>query len=95
MSEDGYPDDEELDAVKAWPSGDVAALMAEVRRLWHWPNYATVRRDGDKVLHEFCTGGWSGNESLIEALKANTMVWLRYWHLSERGGRYVFETPLP
>ena len=93
MDEDGYPDDEELDAIQAWPGRDGAALMAQVRKLWHWPHYATVTQDGDKLRHEFCTGGWSGNESLIGALKRNTMAWCLYWQLSERGGRYVFETP--
>ena len=96
MDEDGYPDDEELQDIRdaaGFQAADACALLERVRKLWHWPNYASVTDTGDKLRHEFCTGGWSGNESLIDALQDNTMFWLRWWQLSERGGRYVFETP--
>lgn len=96
MDEDGYPEEEELQDIRdaaGFQPEDACALLERVRQLWHWPNYATVTEAGDKLRHEFCTGGWSGNESLIEALQDNTMFWLRWWQLSERGGRYVFETP--
>lgn len=96
MDEDGYPDDWELQDIRdaaAFEAVDACDLLERVRGLWHWPNFATVTQDGDRLQHEFCTGGWSGNESLIQALRDNTMFWLRWWRLSERGGRYVFETP--
>lgn len=96
MDDDGYPDEEDLQQVRdhaGFQPEDACALLEQVRSLWHWPNYATVTQVGDKLRHEFCTGGWSGNESLIAALEDNTMFWLRWWQLSERGGRYVFETP--
>lgn len=94
MTGDVYPDDEELDAIKAWPHSDPVGLMAEVRRLWHWPAYATEAQAGDnKIRHEFRTGGWSGNEDLIGALRENRVFWSLHWLLSERGGRFVFETP--
>ena len=94
--DDGYPDDKELQEIRGaagFHPEEARALLERVRHLWHWSNYATVTKTGDKLRHEFCTGGWSGNESLIHALQDNTMFWLRWWHLSERGGRYVFETP--
>ena len=96
MDADGYPDDEELQDIRnaaAFQAVDACALLDRVRALWRWPTYAAVAQDGDKLRYEFCTGGWSGNESLINALQDNAVFWLRWWQLSERGGRYVFETP--
>lgn len=38
------------------------------------------------------TGGWSGNEDMLEAVSQNGLVML-WWRLSVRGGLYVFENP--
>ena len=97
MDQDGYPDEDELQDIRdaaAFEAVNAFDLLEQVRKLWHWPSYATVTNDGENLMHEFCTGGWSGNEDLIEALKDNRMFWMRWWKLSERGGRYVFETPI-
>lgn len=40
----------------------------------------------------YSTGGWSGQESFIEALH-NTMAHCLYWQESRRGGHYVYEVP--
>jgi len=39
---------------------------------------------------ELHTGGWSGNELIIDALKKTTF-WMLYWTMSRRGGHYYFE----
>jgi len=46
-----------------------------------------------KVL-EVSTGGWSGNESIITALRENKYFWAFFWVESRRGGHYIFEVPL-
>ena len=38
------------------------------------------------------TGGWSGHEDVISALRDNLMFWMLSWVSSTRGGHYVFET---
>jgi hypothetical protein len=38
----------------------------------------------------FATGGWSGNESLIYALRRNQIIWSVTWSLSSRGGLHIF-----
>lgn len=43
----------------------------------------------DRYLR-LATGGWSGNEDLIEALAANTVAWGATWRLSTWGGLHLF-----
>jgi len=38
---------------------------------------------------ELHTGGWSGNEDIIEALK-KSYFWIFYWEKSVKGGHYYF-----
>jgi hypothetical protein len=89
MDEDGYPYDAELGRIAQWPHTDIPGLIDYVIGLWHYPNSAW--RDGEKYC--FATGGWSGNESIMDALAQNHMFWTLCWQLSERGGYYEFEIP--
>jgi len=41
---------------------------------------------------EIATGGRSGCEEVIGALRSNTMFWMICWKMSKRGGYYEFET---
>lgn len=86
MDEDGYPEDDELKRLSEWPYADVDGLLLFVRELWHWPQFAEC--DGDEL--RLVTGGWSGNESVIGALKQNMGFWAICWESSHRGGLHVF-----
>lgn len=86
----GYPTEETLEAIRAWPGRKGwTTLFAFIREAWRYPDY--WQQDGD--THTVATGGWSGNEDLIAALKDNQIAWLKCWRSSERGGRYVFMVP--
>ena len=37
------------------------------------------------------TGGWSGNESIIYAMRENYVLWATLWESSHRGGLEVFD----
>jgi hypothetical protein len=90
MSDD-YPTDEELAAIEAWP-GSLRDLMAFVRALWwaaDWGWSEHYDTDGAQV-YEISTAGWSGNETLIAALRAHKMFWLLCWRQTRRGGHYTF-----
>lgn len=87
LDDDGYPTDEALDIVAAWPHTDIPGLIAFVRDLWRYPNFWTD--DGDRLC--ISTGGWSGNESLIAAMQRNRMFWIMCWYRSMRGGHYDFD----
>lgn len=68
-----------------------------MEQLWWTPSLISV----DEWLNEklrtvvrvsLATGGWSGNERIIDALDG-TMFHLRFWESSHRGGLYVYEVP--
>ncbi len=86
--DNGYPEEEELERIKKWKvdKSNFDEFMDYVRSIWHWPEF--VKKVENRYV--LVTGGWSGNESVIGAMKENRVFWLMYWQSSERGGRYVF-----
>ena len=92
-----YPSKEELKIIYSWDFSKepVKDLLDYVERLWWEPNWG-FKLTGKRVLKlELHTGGWSGNESIIEALKYNFMFWSMYWQKSTRGGHYYFTINFP
>lgn len=102
MTENIYPTDEQLEKIKTWDirAQGLRELIDYVRFLWWMPERDFRLYQGRSyffnepviklALH---TGGWSGNESIISALGANTMFWILYWRKSQRGGHYWFSFP--
>lgn len=89
MTDDGdYPDEQDIWRIKNWEHEDVMGLIEFVKSIWHWSDYAN-RNDDKFELH---TGGWSGNEEIVDALMG-TMFWMMCWESSRRGGHYYFEIP--
>jgi hypothetical protein len=94
LDDDGYPTDETLTLIRKFGSiGEAtpnwALLLAFCTSIWRYPDYVEISEDGRRFV--FATGGWSGNESIIEALQGNGFFWILCWFQSERGGRHVFE----
>ena len=90
MDDDGYPEDDELDKIRTWDFHlGFLPLMDYVKSLWNWND--TYFCQIDENHFELHTGGWSGNEEIIGAMKQNTMFWLLCWEESRRGGHYKFE----
>jgi len=100
---DGYPTEETLDQIKTWPADDIAACLDFARAAWHWSDWCDedLSAAEREVLHaepgerfaRFATGGWSGNEDIIAALKANMMIRGLAWRLSASGGLHIFRYP--
>lgn len=91
LDADGYPTEESLKQVAEYPiraHEDCATLLAAVRGVWTFDMWS---HDGDAVT--ISTGGWSGNESLVEALQQNIIFWMLCWQLSRRGGHFAFILP--
>ena len=84
---DGYPTDRTLKAIEEWDSKKHDSLIEFVNEAWYYPDYITM--EGGEI--RLCTGGWSGNESLIYAMKQNRMFWLLHWYSSTRGGLHIFD----
>jgi hypothetical protein len=84
-----YPEEADLKRIREWPLGDLFGLAEFVGSIWHWPDWGykiTGKRVKRMQLH---TGGWSGNESIIEALEQTTF-WMVCWTRTDRGGHYYF-----
>ena len=85
LDDDGYPTDESLEQIKNY-KGSHTTLMTEVAHLFG--GYGRCEFDGNHWI--VATGGWSGCESVIRAMKENQMFWLICWYMSKRGGYYEF-----
>lgn len=90
FDKDGYPTEATLDAIKNWDYKDRRGVLEFIAQAWCYQDSAIETRDG---LFVFATGGWSGNEELIYALRDNRVLWvyltsMYYIHLT--GGFYVF-----
>lgn len=105
--DNGYPTDELLDFIAALSvplsNKDVTELLDLVKDMWSYPERATqkvVENWGHAYRkYTFSTGGWSGNESLLDAvfeIDFFKSLYLKKW---ESGGYYEFliptEEPLP
>src|SRR5262245_45467303 len=101
---DGYPTEATLEAIENWPYQDIAGCLDFCRSAWHWgadcANEAVnvyeanvlYAKEGDRYAR-FATGGWSGNEDIICALRANAGIQLFAWRLSAHGGLHIYQYP--
>lgn len=89
--DDIYPSEEDLDKIRNWTWKEIPQLLEFLRERWMWANSGYWEENPELKLLNLHTGGWSGNESLIEALHFNTIVWVLIWEKSERGGHYTFD----
>lgn len=105
LDEDGYPTEAALDAIRLWHFTDAKGWFKFIEGLWAYRNWGwteydephewqDVKQYKDAIVHryEISTAGWSGNESIIRAMKDNQhMLWHLNWVQSRRGGHYIFE----
>jgi len=95
-----YPTDEELDTIIKWTfDKEWRLLMEYIHKLWWAADWGWREEDTEDDIHgpvhryDISTGGWSGNESLISAMRENpNLFWSMCWVQSRRGGHYIFET---
>jgi uncharacterized phage protein (TIGR01671 family) len=102
LDQDGYPTDLALTLIEeANPfEKNPHDLMDFVKDLWQYTDWGWSEKkrkmyNGKKaILYCISTGGWSGNESIISALKNNgNFFWTLYWQSSRVGGHYKFLIP--
>ena len=95
-----YPTDEELETIKNWDFNKKSVLdfLAFIHSCWHWadgPGWHGYHLTGKNVLRlELHTGGWSGNESIINVMQDNFIFWVMCWEKSIKGGHYYFRISL-
>lgn len=92
FDQDGYPTKVILGQISIWPldSKDKVIELYELLKVL-FKHYGSVERVGNFM--QITTGGWSGNESVIDALQENVIFWTLYWESSHRGGMHVFRYP--
>lgn len=105
--EDGYPTEQLLEFIETldlpMDTQNVNDLMQLVKNLWSYPDRAlnrVVNHHGTpKMKYTFSTGGWSGNESLINSLLSIQFFKMFYLDMWKSGGYYEFliptDEPLP
>ncbi len=92
LDEDGYPDEKCLKAIEKWDIfkkgvRDLLDLVEENTNMKDW----SISIKGKRVIRfEYFTGGWSGNEDVISALRQTPLFWSMFWQKSTRGGHYYF-----
>ena len=90
-----YPTNAQLKAIRTG-TGTFRDLWLLVTELWHWPEWG-VRQGAIEGIDylELHTGGWSGNEEIIQALERSKSKFFFFFHTKwERGGHYYFEVKL-
>lgn len=99
MDSDGYPTEETLRVIREWPIKSnyaVKDLCAYCREAWNWGKtmwgHKCGRDEFGKPWITVSTGGWSGNEDIVVALRENVIFWAMCWLESRRGGHYKFIT---
>ena len=96
---EGYPEDFELRKIQKWNTSDVINLIDFIESIWWTPDWGFRKTWGKDHIHkkrhvinlELHTGGWSGNEDVINALLKNTMFKIMWYSQWNRGGHYRFE----
>ena len=95
MSEQDYPTEEELKTISDWPiptkESNYQDLMTFIEGIWWMPDWGWTKKRGG--LYYVSTGGWSGNEDIIQAMQKNFIFWGATWVQSRRGGHYIFKVP--
>lgn len=93
---DIYPTEEELKKIEEWDfrKNSIQDFLTFLESIWWMPDWG-FKLKGKRVLKlELHTGGWSGNESIMEAIEKNFVFWMVCWRQSNRGGHFYFKIPL-
>jgi hypothetical protein len=100
LDADGYPTQACHDLIEKWEwerEDNWSGLFALLKKVWRYDEYFWEEDGTDDITdkpirrYHISTAGWSGNEELISAMKANHLFWMVCWVSSRRGGHYVFE----
>ena len=93
LDKDNYPDKKSLEQIEKWDilKDGVQGLLDLVEENTCTPDWS-FSITGKRVLRfEYHTGGWSGNEDVLSALRRNTLFFPVFWQKSTRGGHYYFK----
>ena len=100
---DGYPTEEALKKITEWDDYSDEGYVKWIdliKSVWMWPEFFTVGESDNVMVRElndilkrgpnvlkFSTGGWSGNESVVAAMRGN-ILWSFNFQSHRTGGHY-------
>ena len=97
LDTDGYPTDEALDKIRDWDYNDATGWLNFIKSIWWATDWGWTESTGTNVIlnepqyeYHISTGGWSGNEEIIDAMRKNYILWNLAWYEHRRGGHYIF-----
>lgn len=98
LNEEGYPLESVLSRIENWKCtclNDIIEVLNLVKSIWKYNYWQEYKNENENhILYKISTGGWSGNEDLINAMWSNNILWNNIWYSSKRGGHYKFKVPL-
>jgi len=90
FDKEGYPSEEFLQSIENYDGRDVEGMLALIQEAWRMDDWALHPRPG---IYVFATGGWSGNEDLINAFNKSMAGLIANCHsIQFVGGFYCFTT---
>ena len=93
-----YPTEDEVLHVKNWvftKENSYEKFMQFVKSIGqYWPHESFGWKQRGRT-YWVSTGGWSGNEEIIDAMQENFMFWAVCWEQSNKGGHFIFKLPNP
>lgn len=84
-----YPTEEQLKQIEIWRGDDFHGLMKFIKPIWMYSDCGYWKQE--KSEYHISTGGWSGNEEIIDSMQKNYIWWTMFWKQSTRGGHYIFK----
>lgn len=91
-----YPTDIELKTIRVWKFTGTSSFVDFMKFIKSVGNYWPEESFGWKQrgrTYWISTGGWSGNEDILEAMQENCIFWSVCWVQSKRGGHFTFQLP--
>jgi len=77
FNSNGYPSEETLSTISEWGISHYVKWIDFIKSAWDWPDFISIRESQYKKVKgevlTLSTGGWSGNESIIGAMKINIL----------------------
>jgi len=95
MDKHRYPEDHELRKIRNWEikhPADAVALLEYIQDIWEFADVGFY--EIKNMEYRLSTGGWSGNEEIMNAIQDNKVFWMLCWESSKRGGHYWFKVDL-
>ena len=90
IDKNGYPTEETLARIRSFNPYEQDLDEFIEFLMDNWVNGYPPEFNKETRILKLSTGGWSGCEDIISALKDNFTFWILFWYSCFRGGHYEF-----